>query len=250
MFMRFVHIPVRPEAVEAYTSFYDFRVAPTLRKVDGCLFARLIQDSSSASGLLSFTVWSSPEAAHAYEQSGLFDKLFSEGAPFSEDTTEWKIQLTNEMKLEYLPVPDEPDVKEMPVVAGMTTGDPAEQIGDYTYVRIFSFRIKPDRRKEAEHFYDEVATPTLMKVDGCRGAYMIASHADEEMMSVTVWESKRHADAYEKSGLFDELTKQARPFFSSLSQWKMSLDPDQQSEVLTSEDGSVKGYRIVTGQKT
>jgi quinol monooxygenase YgiN len=248
MFMRFVQIPIRPEAVEAYTSFYDYRVAPTLRKVDGCLFARLIQDSSSESVLLSFTVWSSPEAAHAYEQSGLFDKLVAENAPFIEDTTQWKVQLSDDMRLEYKPVLDEPDVRAMPVVAGTVMGNPAEQIGDYTYVRIFSLRLNPGMLEEAGNFYDEIATPQLLKVAGCRGAYMIALNNDE-IFSVTIWESKQHADAYEESGLFKRITDQARPFLSTLTKWKMSLDPEKQSEILTSEDGSVKGYRIVTGQK-
>jgi len=249
MFMKFVQIPIRPEAVEAYTSFYDFRVAPVLREVEGCMFARLIQESTSESGLLSLTIWSSAEAAQAYEDSGLFDKLFDERAPFAEDTTEWKVQLSDEMKLEYVPVQDDPEIQYMAVVAGTIDDDPAEKIGDYTYVRIFSFRIKPGMLDEAESFYNDRVSSRLLDVEGCRGAYMI-SLDNEEMMSVTIWESERNAEEYEQSGLFDELTKEAQPFFSALTRWKMSLDPDQQADTVTSEEQSIKGYRIITGQKT
>lgn len=247
--MRFLHIPVRPEAVEAYTSFYDFRVGPLLKNVPGCLFARLIQDTASESGLLSFTVWSSPEAAEEYEQSDLNKQFAEEHTPFTEDTTEFKIQLSEDLKLELKAVQDEPAVQGMPVVAGMTDGDPAEQIGDYTFIRTLSAKTRPGKLSELRMVYDEEITPALLAVDGCRGAYLIALNDENDVLSVSIWESKRHADAYENSGVFDRLFDLARPYLSSLMQWKMSLDPEMRSETLTSEDQSIKGYRIITGEK-
>lgn len=251
MFMRFAQIPVRPEAVEAYTSFYNYQVGPALSKVKGCLFARLIQESTPGSdaGLLSFTVWDSVEAAEAYEQSDLFRQLVADQAPFAEDTTEWKIQLTDDNKLEYKPVIEAPEVQAVPVIGGLTDGDPAEQIGDYTYVRILSATLAPDTLEEAERVYNEGITPRLLEVDGCRGVYLIALNEHVDVLSVTVWESSRHAEAYEKSDIYKEFSKLAQPYLSSLLQWKMSLHPDDRTETVTSDDGTVKGYRIVTGEK-
>ncbi len=251
MFMRFAQIPVRPEAVEAYTSFYNYRIGPALSEVPGCLFARLIQESSAEmdAGLLSFTVWDSAEAAEAYQQSPLFKQLIDDHEPFAEDTSEWKIQLSDDMKLEYKPVVESPEVRVLPVVGGMKHGDPAKQIGDFTYVRILSATMAPETLEAAQEMYDEKITPRLMKVDGCRGVYLIALNEHVDILSVTIWESERHAAAYEKSEIYKEFSNLARPFLSSLLQWKMSLHPDDRTETVTSDDGTVKGYRIITGEK-
>ena len=203
MFMRFVQLPIRPEAVEAYTSFYNFRIGPALRDVPGCLFARLIQDSSTESRLLSFTVWESAEAVHEYEESGLFNKLMNEGDPFAEDTTEWKIELSDDMRLEYKPVHDEPEIKAMNVVAGTKEGDPVAQIGDFTYVRIVSATLAPKTHEDFERLYDDVITPKLLAVDGCRGAYLIKLNDEVDILSVTVWENERSAETAKAQSILD-----------------------------------------------
>ena len=251
MFMRFAQIPVRPEAVEAYTSFYNYRIGPALSEVPGCLFARLIQESSAEmdAGLLSFTVWDSAEAAEAYQQSPLFKQLIDDHEPFAEDTREWKIQLTEDNRLEYKPVIVDPAVQAVPVVGGLKEGDPAKQIGDFTYIRILSATLDSNKLEDVEKLYDEQIAPRLMEFDGCRGAYLIALNDKVDVLSVSVWESKRHADLYDEDVLSSELWNLAKPYMSSLLQWKMSLHPDDRTETTTSDDRSIKGYNIVTGEK-
>ncbi|MCZ6757073.1 MAG: hypothetical protein O7C39_02215, partial [Bacteroidetes bacterium] len=46
-----------------------------------------------------------------------------------------------------------------------------------------------------------------------------------------------------------QLGEFAAPYLSSLYQWKMSLDSEKQSTTQTSDDLSVAGYHIVTGEK-
>ena len=69
MFMRFVQLTIKPDSVLAFERFYNFRSAPALLEVEGCLFAHLIQSDKSAADFISCTVRRSPEAAEKYESS-------------------------------------------------------------------------------------------------------------------------------------------------------------------------------------
>lgn len=56
MFMRFVQLTIKPDSVLAFERFYNFRSAPALLEVEGCLFAHLIQSDKSAADFISCTV--------------------------------------------------------------------------------------------------------------------------------------------------------------------------------------------------
>ena len=249
MFMRFVQLKIKTGSEMAFERFYNFRSVKALLEVDGCLFAHLIQSDKSQSDFISFSVWTSPEAAEAYEESGYYDELVGELDPFTEDSTEWKIRLNDDMTLDYAPVKEKPAVQGMPVVAGTKEDNATQKIGDHPYVRILSLKVDPANREEFRRLYDEVTTPEILKVPGCRAAFLIGSDSDEngDAVSVTIWENKDFADVYERSGRFDELFSILRPLLSSLYQWKMTLDPRHQARTHSSDDVSVVGYHTVVG---
>jgi quinol monooxygenase YgiN len=248
MYMRFVQLEVRNSMIEAFQRFYEFRLTPALMNEPGCLFARLIQSDSNPGEFLSFTLWTSPEAASSYESSGHFDSLIEENEPFLEDRTEWKIQLSEDNTLEYAPVRERPSVQAMPVAAGTTHADPTKKIGTDMYVRILSAKIIAGEFANLKKIYDDEIAPELLKVYGCQGAYLIGSPDSEEGLSVTIWEDKDKGDAYESSGKFNELVALAQPYLSSVYQWKMSLDRTRRERTHSSDDLSVRGYHIVTGE--
>ena len=251
MFMRFVQLKIKTGSEMAFERFYNFRSVKALLEVDGCLFAHLIQSDKSQSDFISFSVWTSPEAAEVYEESGYYDELVGELDPFTEDSTEWKIRLNDDMTLDYAPVKEKPAVQGMPVVAGTKEDNATQKIGDHPYVRILSLKVDPAKREEFRRLYDEVTTPEILKVPGCRAAFLIGSDSDEngDAVSVTIWENKDYADVYERSGRFDELFSILRPLLSSLYQWKMTLDPRHQARTHSSDDVSVVGYHTVAGVK-
>lgn len=247
--MRFVQLKVNPDSVEAFERFYEFRIAPAVLGETGCIFARLIRSDSSPSEFLSFTIWKTHADAESYETSGHFDELIKENEPFLEDTAEWKIQLSDDNTLEYKPVKEKPTIQAMPIAAGTDESDLAEEIGSDMYVRILSARLKTGIFKDFQKVYDELITPTVLSLDGCRGIYLIGQESSDEILSVTIWDSKSNAAYYEASGAFDDLVNQVQPYLSSLYQWKMSLDSKKQSTTQTSDDLSVEGYHIVTGER-
>jgi quinol monooxygenase YgiN len=247
MFMRFVQLNIKPESAAAFERFYNFRSAPALLDVEGCLFAHLIQSDKSASEFISFTVWASQEAAERYEAGGLYEELVAELDPFTEDSSEWKIRLNDDMTLDYAPVKQAPTVKGMPVVAGTMPADPNKKIGRDPYVRILSFKVDPENCEEFRRLYNDVTTPQILQVEGCRAAFLIGTGDGSGSVSVTIWDSKEDADRYERSGKFDELFSILRPLLSSLFQWKMSLDPKYKRQTHSSDDVSVAGYHTVAG---
>lgn len=245
MFMRFVELNIRLDQAPAFERFYNFRTAPAMLEVDGCLFAQLIHSVSEETDFVSFTLWRSQEKAELFQFGGFYETLVAELDPFIEDSSEWKIRLTDDMTLDYSPVKQEPVVQGMPVVAGTDEEDAAEQIGSHTYVRILSAKLEPGNFEEFRRRYDEAVTPGLLAVPGCYAAYMIGSEENKEFVSVTIWESRDHAEAFQNSGEFQKLFAIVRPLLSSLYQWTMSLDASKQQRTKTSDDVLVRGYHAV-----
>jgi len=151
------------------------------------------------------------------------------------------------MTLDYAPVKEKPKVQGMPIVAGTIQNDPSSKIGSDPYVRILSFKVDPANCTEFKRLYNDVTTPEILKVPGCRAAFLIGTGDGTGSVSVTIWDAKEYADAYERSGKFDELFSILRPFLSSLYQWKMTLDPRHQVRTHSSDDVSVVGYHTVAG---
>jgi hypothetical protein len=91
--------------------------------------------------------------------------------------------------------------------------------------------------------------PALRNFPGCRFAFMTENAMDEQiLLSVTLWESKAAADAYEASGLFASFLKKAEPTFAGLYRWKMALEHEERARMVTSEDISLDEYSVVTGK--
>ncbi|MCK4754075.1 MAG: hypothetical protein KAS58_02505, partial [Calditrichia bacterium] len=73
-------------------------------------------------------------------------------------------------------------------------------------------------------------------------------HQENEVISLSIWDSSEDAETYEKSGAFDKLVNKLRPTFSQFYQWKMALDKDTAKKVSTTDDLKVSHYRVVTGK--
>ncbi|MDE2996488.1 MAG: hypothetical protein OXT73_07105 [Bacteroidota bacterium] len=141
------------------------------------------------------------------EQSGRYKSLVSENQPFQEDSTDWKIQLTPDNTLEYLPVQEEPDVKAMPA-----------KIDCHTYVRILNAQVNPDQFDELSDLYNNELVLALLEVRGCQAAYLIGMRERSEGLSVTIWGTQDAARKYEASGKFAELLGRAAPYLSTMYQ--------------------------------
>jgi quinol monooxygenase YgiN len=248
MYMRIWQAKVKPERLSDIRQVYEEKVIPSLQNVHGCMFASLMQSEAQPDECISMTLWDDQSRAEAYAKSDLFRALVDDLKPFLADSTEWRIQLSKELTIEYEPVPEEPTVKSYSVAAQteavMSGGRPQSM-----YVRIVSPRIRPGKMEEFKQIYANEVLPVLHSVKGCRYAYLTEGAKDKnEVISVTIWDSQREAEDYETGGLFDQMKNKVKHTFSELYQWKMKLEKDAGKPVATSEDMTVKHYNVVTGK--
>ena len=249
MFMRLVQVKIRTERMPDHHRMYEEEVIPVLQQIPGCLFATLIESEHHPGECISMTLWNNSEQAEAYEKSGKFRELMQRATPFLVDSSEWKMQLSEDLTLQYEQVPEEPVVNSYEV----TGAEDAERISRTPpaalYVRIVSPQIRAEKLEEFKTIYVNDILPILRRVNGCRYAYLTENvHQKNQVISVTIWDSKRDAEAYEQSGVFDTLKAKLEHTFAEIYQWKMQLEKDSGGQVVTSEEMTVGGYRVVAGK--
>jgi len=249
MFMRLVNLSAKSSDFETLRSFWDAVVFGELQKIDGCLFAGLLQSNKYANEGVSLTLWDSRDHADAYEKSGTYIKLWEQTKPFRSESSEWKIQLSEDLELDYLQDEDEPELEQFNVTIHERTKQDMFKQHSKMYVRIVSHILQKDKVDDFRDIYIEEILPALRETNGCQYAYLIEGMNNvNEVISLTIWDSKKDAEIYEKSGLFSELVNKLRPTFSQFYQWKMALDKNSEKKVSTSDDLKVSDYQVVTGR--
>jgi heme-degrading monooxygenase HmoA len=252
MFMRLLQSKVKPEAVGIIRDFYETKVIPELQKIKGCMFAGLIQDRTQPGTGFSMTLWQTKEDAEAFGKSKVFQNIMEEVGPILLESSEWKIQLTEDLELTYAPVREEPIIKSYTVKAQKHMKAPVQQEITRMCTRIVSPKIQKGKIKEFIEIYKREIIPALQATDGCLYAYLMENLQEkeqEEVISVTIWESKEKAEQYEKSGEFNRLVEKVKHTFTQLSQWQMSLEKEQGKQAKTSDDLSVSHYTMVAGKQ-
>jgi len=255
MFMRLFQSKVMPEAVGKLGEFYETKVIPELQKIKGCLFAGLIEDRTQPGTGFSMTLWQTMEDAEAFGKSKVFQKIMEEVEPILLESSEWKIQLSQDMELTYAPVHEEPIIKSYTAKAQKHMKAPVQpEITEITHMctRIVSPKIQKGKIKEFIEIYKREIIPALQATDGCLHAYLMENLQEkeqQEVISITIWESRDKAEQYERSGEFDRLVEKVKHTFTQLSQWQMSLEKEQGKQAKTSDDMLVSHYTMVAGKQ-
>ncbi len=249
MFMRLLQAKIKPGQLSQMRQLYDEQIIPELQKISGCLYACLMQNTRLEDEVISMTMWETERDAKAYEQSGVYGMLRKKAEPVLSESSEWSIELSENLELQYKPSPDELVVKAYHITTPADTGAlPQKKSGPF-FVRLTTLKIKPDKITEFKQLYTKEILPTLLSVKGCRYAYLTEGVEDNsEMVSVTIWDSKEDAQAYERGGLFQQLVEKSKDKFSQLFQWKIDMSEESRQRVVTSEDLTVTTYTFVTGK--
>ncbi|HET9130430.1 MAG TPA: antibiotic biosynthesis monooxygenase, partial [Terriglobia bacterium] len=173
---------------------------------------------------ITMILWDTPEHAESYEQHGLFQRLLRQAEHFFANSLEWRIQLSKDVSLDHAPIQDEPVIPSHSV--GATTLDPARPTENpRLYVRILSIQLEPGMMEEFARLYNELIIPTLRSVAGCRYAFLTEGMEERnEVMSVTIWDTKHDADTYEANGIFSRLKEKVRHTYSEIYQWKLAAE--------------------------
>jgi len=249
MFMRLVQVKVKDGQTEGLQHHYRQRIIVALEGIPGCRYAGLMKSVHHPEECISLTLWDSEADAEAYERSGLFTTLLDETHPFLLESSESRLQLSKDLTLEYVPIPEEPVVSSYPVSTRSDVPAPQQERRGPMWVRIVSLKLRPGRLEEFEELYREQVIPTLRNVKGCRYIYLAKrSGKMDEVLSVTSWESKEDAENYEKSGLFARLLESQQGTLSELYRWKLEEQKLQGGLAATSEDPTVEHFDMLAGK--
>ncbi len=247
MHMRLLNVDINKDGIPLLTRLYEEKVVTALARVGGCRFAGLMQSVEQAERCLSLTLWDSEVAATAYEGSGVYADLINESKIFFSPSVEYTIKLSEDLQVEYVPVSNEPVVHAYPIAAA---SEPEKEEGDLSpvlWLRIVSLTILPGMMDEFKKLYIAHSIPALRSAPGCRHVYLLENDKKgDEVFSVTIWESQEHAEAYERSGVFDRLIDLQKHTFCAHAQGQL-LDGGAAKSRGTG-DVLVEHYTILTGR--
>lgn len=95
------------------------------------------------------------------------------------------------------------------------------------YLRFVELKVGHEYIAKVKQMYEEKVIPTLQRVQGCLHASLIhADHHADECVSMTLWARSEDAEAYERSGVFQQLVDEGKQFQMGSSEWKISLSED------------------------
>jgi heme-degrading monooxygenase HmoA len=247
MHMRLLKVDVEKDGIHLLAKLYAEKVITALERVGGCRFAGLMQSIERPERCISLTLWDTPADATDYETSGVYGNLIDESKIFFSPSVEYTIKLSEDLRVEYLPVTSEPVVHAYPIAAA---SEPEKQGGDLSqplWLRIVSLTILPGMMDEFKQLYTTHSIPALRSAPGCRHVYLLENDTKgDEVFSITIWESKEHAAAYEQSGVFDRLIGLQEHTLSGHAQGKL-LDGGAAKSRGTG-DVMVEHYTILTGR--
>ena len=248
MYMRLAHAGINPETILELQTVYETIIIPRLEQATGCLYTGLIVLEPDHDEVISMTLWDLLEHLEAYERTGAYKKNLKVARPYLTDASEEKMQLSADMKLEYVPAQEDPTtVKSYETVAQLDTEIPAKSYLEN--LRLLTVKIQPGKMEEFRRIYTEEIIPVLRTVKGCRNALLTAGLEERnEVMSITFWNSKQDIDEYERSGLFEWLNNKLKYTYTGLYRWKMAVDEQQDKHAVTSDDQTIQYYSVLIGR--
>jgi len=207
-----------------------------------------VQATDQPDAVGSLTLWETQEDAEAYTRAGTFEKLMGKVRPLLAETSVMHMQLSSDLKLEYTAEKEsEPEISAYPVSIDLPTKQKGAPVSPTMYLRIVSVALKPDHRDEFYNLYIREIIPGLQEAEGCLHTYLIMpSQERKDSLSITIWESKQYADAYEQSGRFGTLISKIKHTFTDLIQWKLELDSGKRSSAVIGDEIAVQGYSVLT----
>lgn len=83
-------------------------------------------------------------------------------------------------------------------------------------VRLTYFAISPDKVEAMKRFYNEEAMPVVKSQKGNLDCRLLEPvNKDDDYISMTTWDNREDADAYQNAGVYKKLVEKARPQFKN-----------------------------------
>ncbi len=244
MFLRMVSMAVRKEQIHQFSDAYNKNVISILRTTPGCVFASLLQNIKGHSEGVSLTIWNSQQEAQAYEASGVFKRLVEVLRPFYAESTEYTLQLSEDLSLEYFPVIEEPTVKGY-TDSNADTGfvDPAKST-PYA-VHVVSLAIEPANADEFGQIVTRDILPQYKKEKGF--IHLVLLRRGRECQVLSFWDETVDINTALGEQKLNVLLKGIFQVLPSFVQWKVSHHSSAASSA-SSDDLKATLYRCLTAE--
>lgn len=111
------------------------------------------------------------------------------------------------------------------------------------FLRFVHLKVKEGRLKDLARFYEERTMPALQGVEGCLYASLLQPTGDDvECVSLTFWRNREAAEAYESSGLYDQLLDEMDPMLAEAAEWKVKSSGETSPGIERLQDPDVEAY--------
>ncbi len=87
------------------------------------------------------------------------------------------------------------------------------------YMRLLTIKLKPWASSQIREFYEQRVLPGLQETEGCLYATLTESVTDSnECISLTLWDSQEHIEAYGSRGKFKQFLRESAEFISDTAE--------------------------------
>ncbi len=244
MFLRMVTHIIRAEESEKNAHVYAQSILSALRSTPGCVFASLLQNAGNAQECISLTIWNSRKESADYEESGLFLQLVDTLRPFFAESTEWKLELSKDLSLEYTPIKVEPTVERFDdSVAG------SENISRLKAkpfaAHILALTVQEDQSHTFETIFSTDIHPKYKMHKGFIDLILVREH--HKFHIISFWDET--VDIESSSGIYSisQLLESIYKILPSYVRWRVSHETAAHTSA-SSEDLKATVYRCLTAE--
>jgi len=113
------------------------------------------------------------------------------------------------------------------------------------HMRFVRLKVKEDKLWEYGRYYEDRVIQALQGTEGCLFASLLQPSGDDnECVSMTMWRSRELAEAYEKSGLYDQILDESDEYLAEASEWHVRLAGDPGGTVPPLQDPEIEAYPV------
>ena len=113
------------------------------------------------------------------------------------------------------------------------------------FMRFVNLKVKEGRLRDLARFYEDRVIPAIQGSGGCLYASLLQpSDDDQECVSMTIWRSSEAAEAYETSGVYDELLDDADQFLAEVSEGRVQSASKHSDAFPTLQDPEIEAYPV------
>lgn len=113
------------------------------------------------------------------------------------------------------------------------------------FMRFVNMKVQEGKLRDLARFYEDRVIPALQDSGGCLYASLLQpSDDDQECVSMTIWRSGEAAEAYEKSGAYDELLDESDVILAEVSAGKVQGSSEQSGAFQALQDPEVEAYPV------